>query len=187
MYNNQEYENIFAIKDSIFDSEYNEYIIDNSFYEKQFIQNFEKNKEKIMDDTITLNIENKPKFVFNFEKPDNKYSYSKRKTLLLTKDEIIRSKLRKNAESAKKARYRKKIFYENILKENIKLKKEIEEYKKINLLLKTKLCDKCKKEIYNHSLYYLTDKNDISNHLKMILFSSLTISVIIFCMLYNFK
>jgi hypothetical protein len=187
MYNNNlECENIFSIKETIFDSESSENIIDNSFYEKQFIQNFDKKKENNMDDKVSLTIEKKSKCIFNLEKSGNKYSYCKRKTLLLPKDEIIRRKLRKNAESAKKARDRKKIFYDNILKENIKLKKELEEYKNINLIIKNILCDKCKKDIYNYSLFCLTEKNDTSNHIKMLIFSLLTISVIIICLLYNF-
>ena len=48
MYNNNlECENIFSIKETIFDSESSENIIDNSFYEKQFIQNFDKKKENL--------------------------------------------------------------------------------------------------------------------------------------------
>ena len=186
--NNQEYDHIFPINETILDSEFPNQIFDNSFYEKQFLDNFNKNKDNIIDEKITLTIENKPKFIFNLEKSDNyKYHYSKKKKLLLTKDEKIKRKLKNNAESAKKARDRKKLFYDNILKENLKLKKEIEEIKKKNLIFINKLCDKCKKEWYNQSLCYLPEKNNMSNHIKMLLFSSLTISIITFCMLYNIK
>lgn len=42
-----------------------------------------KNKDNIIDEKITLTIENKPKFIFNLEKSDNyKYHYSKKKTII---------------------------------------------------------------------------------------------------------
>lgn len=40
--NNQEYDNIFPINETILDSEFPNQIFDNSFYEKQFLDNFNK-------------------------------------------------------------------------------------------------------------------------------------------------
>jgi hypothetical protein len=112
MYNNnyQEFENLFSIKNTTFDSELCEKENENGTIEKQCPLNFGKTKENEFEDIISLNVKNQPKIYFNLikEKEHENDSYESKKEKFLSKEQITKRKLKRNAESAKRARARKK-------------------------------------------------------------------------------
>ena len=86
-------------------------------------------------------------------------------------------KLKKNAECAKRSRARKKELINNLYKENIRLKLENKELKKI---IESKICEKCKEIIYKSNPKNIQINNNNSNiNKKLFLFSTFTISLFI--------
>ena len=88
-----------------------------------------------------------------------------------------KEKLKKNAECAKKSRARKKEMINNLYKENLRLKLENKELKKI---IESNICNKCKQEIshQNQKNIQVNDNNSKINK-KVFLFSTFSISLFI--------
>ena len=89
-----------------------------------------------------------------------------------------KDKLKRNAESARKSRARKKELMSNLIQENIKLKLEIKELRKF---IENKICDECKKQIFGKIQEKKIESNNKkpNNKKKLFLFSTFTISLII--------
>jgi hypothetical protein len=190
MYNNnyQELENLFSIKNTTFDSELCENENENGTIEKQCPLYFGKIKENEFEDIISLNVKNQPKIYFGLikEKEYKNDSDESKKEKYLSKEQLTQRKLKRNAECAKRARARKKIYYENLLKENNQLKKDLEELQKYNLILTSKLCENCKKELYGQTIIYLNQNNEISIKTKILIYSAIA-TIIFISLLYNFN
>ena len=98
---------------------------------------------------------------------------------------IKKEKLKKNAESARRTRQRKKLAMENLINENRKLKNIICQLKSERLLI----CKQCKKKlnIENYkTIFNVSQKNsNINTNKKRFLFT--IISVIVFCIFLSFN
>lgn len=92
-----------------------------------------------------------------------------------------KNRLKKNAECARKSRERKKILMNNLIEENMRLKLENKELKKI---INSRFCSKCGKEILNESNKYMIDNSNLNQNKKKIFvlstFLILTILLLIF-------
>ncbi len=101
----------------------------------------------------------------------------------LNEDEIKKkNKLKKNAESAKRARQRKKELLNHLIKENVKLKSEIKELKNI---LENKICDECKNKVLQSKIE-IKNNNKLLNSKKKFFISTISISVILL-IFFNFN
>ena len=87
-----------------------------------------------------------------------------------------KNKLKRNAESARKSRARKKELMNNLIQENLKLKLEINELKKI---INNKICNNCKKQILHEAMINENTNNIKSIKNRLILFSTFSISIIL--------
>ena len=114
----------FEQKDSIYDEK-------NFFIDKIFTQSNEK------EDIFDLKNENN----FDWENSEETNKNLNKKRNILKREQ----KLKKNAESQRKTRERKKELMNKLIEENMKLKSEIHELKKI---IVSQICHKCKKEIF---------------------------------------
>ena len=116
----------------------------------------------------------------NFEidiSEDFKENSNKNKTI--NKENILLKKKR-NAESAKRARQRKKINFNNIIEENKKLKEEIENImKKLHLCL----CQECKKKIN----FPINTFNISQNTFKKKVFFTITSILTLIYLIFNFS
>ena len=100
----------------------------------------------------------------------------------LNEDEIKKkNKLKKNAESAKRARQRKKELLNHLIKENINLKSEIKELKNI---LENKICDECKNKVFQSKIE-IKNNNKLLNSKKIFFISTISLSVILL-IFFNF-
>jgi len=87
-----------------------------------------------------------------------------------------KNKLKRNAESARKSRARKKELMNNLIQENLKLKLEINELKKI---INNKICNNCKKQILHEAMINENTNTIKSIKNRLILFSTFSISIIL--------
>ena len=141
--------------DSFLFNEYNNFDFENNIQSHLTIQNNNLSENQLFkEDFLNKKIKTNS-FENNF--------------ISLNEDEIKRkNRLKKNAESAKRTRQRKKELLNHLIKENIKLKSEIKELKKI---LENKICDECKNKVF-HSKIEIKNNNKLLNS-KKIFFSQL--------------
>ena len=115
-------------------------------------------------------------------KENNLTKKRKREEDIINKKE----KLKKNAESAKKARLRKKLLFESLIEENKKLRNLIYFYQKE---IQFKLCKECKKKLNKPEFIFKIEQNN-NNNKKIIskkpLFS-IIISIILILVLFSFN
>ena len=149
----------FEQKDSIYDEK-------NFFIDKIFTQSNEK------EDIFDLKNENN----FDWENSEETNKNLNKKRNILKRDE----KLKKNAESQRKTRERKKELMNKLIEENMKLKSEIHELKKI---IVSQICHKCKKEIETKNIK--TNNNLTNNKRKLLLFSTFSITIIFVLLSFN--
>lgn len=84
---------------------------------------------------------------------------------------------KRNAENAKKARLRKKEFMNKLIEENLRLKLENKELKRI---INNQICLQCKKALFNESNEISIGNNQNSNrNKKLFLFSTFPISLLL--------
>ena len=117
---------------------------------------------------------------FQIDLEEFNYIYKSNKKKDEEKQLLIR---KRNAESAKKGRIRKKIVFENLIKEN-KLLKE-----KITILeneLKKNICNECKKKINQNNTFQIVS-NQTKNFPKKTIFFFTTISIIFLIFTIKFK
>ena len=158
--------------------------IDSFIFNDENIIDFENNIQSHFElQKNKLSFENS---IFNEEFLNKKIKTNSFETnfFSLNEDEIKRkNKLKKNAESAKRARQRKKELMNNLIQENVKLKSEIKELKKI---LENKICDKCKNKIFHsNNIINNTQNNNNNNNnnslnkKKIFIFSTISLSFIL--------
>ena len=149
--------------DSLFFNEYNNFDFENNIESHLTSQKYNLSENQIFKEDFL----NKKIKTNSFET----------NSISLNEDEIKRkNKLKKNAESAKRARQRKKELMNNLIQENIKLKSEIKELKKI---LENKICDKCKSKVFHSKIEINNNNNNIFNKKKIFFFSTMTLSFIL--------
>ena len=155
----------FEQKDSIYDEK-------NFFIDKIFTQSNEK------EDIFDLKNENN----FDWENSEDTKKNLNKKRNISKREE----KLKKNAESQRKTRERKKELMNKLIEENMKLKSEIHELKKI---IVSQICHKCKKEILEkkeiETKNIKTNNNLTNNKRKLLLFSTFSITIIFVLLSFN--
>ena len=155
----------FEQKDSIYDEK-------NFFIDKIFTQSNEK------EDIFDLKNENN----FDWENSEETNKNLNKKRNISKREE----KLKKNAESQRKTRERKKELMNKLIEENMKLKSEIHELKKI---IVSQICHKCKKEILEkkeiETKNIKTNNNLTNNKRKLLLFSTFSITIIFVLLSFN--
>ena len=166
------------------EDEYNSFCNEiNSLYENDVYYHdfFKENQFSFLNETKNdspLEEEYKQKTILDSSKYEINKNIFQVITKLNTKRKKLndKEKLKKNAECAKKSRARKKQMINNLYKENIRLRLENKELKKI---IETKICEKCKEEInkQNQNNIKIDNKSNIKQ--KLVLFSTLTISLFI--------
>ena len=143
----------------------------NFFFSDKNTLSLSNNKEKD-DDNIFIKSEikdnNNTKI---FEVIPNNNLKKKRKSL--NKTDLLKRK----AESARKVRQRKKELMNTLIEENLKLKLENKELKRI---IYNKICDKCRKELFRESKEKsIGNDNGNVNKNKLFFFSTFSICILI--------
>ena len=148
------------------------------------LENNQYNKKNILDndsiDDCSLN--KKTKNPISFENTN----YSQLNISLNEKNENElkkKNKLKRNAESARKSRLRKKELMSNLIQENVKLKLEIKELRKI---IENKICEKCRKKIYGEKQENKIELKTNNNNNKKKLFLFSTFLSLMILIMYSF-
>lgn len=94
---------------------------------------------------IFMNIKNENQPELKYLNNNLQNNLNKKRKKFLNEEEKQKEKRRKNKEAAKKSRDKKRKEFQFLFEENIKLKKEIEYFKK---LLSINLCENCAKKFY---------------------------------------
>ena len=164
---NKDEDNIYILEGNVGNENDNYLIFENSLH---FSNNNIPHINVEYNDDSSFYLNNKRK---NENKNNVGYSENENKNLDIKR----KNKLKRNAESARKSRARKKELMNNLIQENLKLKLEINELKKI---INNKVCNNCKKHIFQEAMINDNTNNiKFKNH-KLFLFSTFSISIILF-------
>ena len=171
------------------------------YFEKEFYENNLSGEENFFiqkkDILKSFNINESEEEIFSSNsKEEQKMTNSQKEYLEENISTTIEKKITdkkelrriKNKESARKCRVKKKIEFNNLLEENVKLKNELISLRKT---LSTHLCHDCKQKILKaHSENYVITNNEINEKKSflqkkknLILFTSVSI---LLCILLNF-